>query len=280
MIDTKISKKATNAELELSVKAQTEYSNWRAIDDAPEDHGLSDLQCLQVNLIRWEVHNFGVQAKWTSALGSFEELGELLEAVEEADEEGVLDAIGDFMVFSVNLCTKLGLDFDAINTYALGRVGSFSGMDTLIAIWKGVGTLSHVLLKTEQQIRGYDDRSVCRRDGAIAMARIVSAVTELAFAQDIAAEAVLFGVATEVMKRDWVKYPETGFPEEPYGTESASFTSGGCAGGPSPSELAAAPTMAFSSIPETGRYQDGDGVVRYVVDGNEVSEQAFEAQRR
>lgn len=273
MIDTKISKKATNAELELAVKSQLAYSEWRAIDDDPKEHGFSDLRCLQIELIRWEVHNFGVQKQWTSTLGIFEELGELIEAIGEAQDEDVIDAIGDFMVYTVNLCTKVGLDFESIMDHANSLVGSMSGMDTLMAIWKAVGKLSHIILKAEQKIRGYDDRSVKRRDAAIVLGRLVAAVTELAFAADISAEATLFGVAHEVMKRDWVKYPLTGLPEQPTAdlalvTEGVEVSRNGV------------PSLAFNSVPETGRWQDGEGVTHYVVDGSEVTEEVFEAQRR
>lgn len=225
MIDTKISKTATNDELELAVQSQLAYSEWRAVDDDPREHGYSDLRCLQIDLIRWEVHNFGTQAQWTSALGMFEELGELLEAIGEADDEEINDAFGDFMTFTVNLATKIGLDFECIMDHAHSQVGRLSGLDTLTAIWKSVGALSHVLLKEEQKVRGYDDRNVKRRDAAIVLGRMVSAVNELAFAADISAEAVLFHVAHGVMQRDWVKYPLTGFPEEDTSTPALSLVS-------------------------------------------------------
>ncbi len=210
MTETKISKKATDEELALAVTARDAFDTYGGIDGDPREEGLTELRCLQVDLIRWEVHNFSTQPPWTTTLGIFEELGELVEAIGEAQDEEVIDAIGDFMVYSVNLCTKMRLDFYNIMAHADNLLGSRTGMDTLIEIWKNVGKLSHVILKSEQKIRGYEDKAVTRRDACIVIARLVSAVTELAFTNDISTEATLLGVAKEVMQRDWIKYPLTG----------------------------------------------------------------------
>lgn len=93
--------------------------------DAP-DVPWPDWQALQVRLARWERCNFGIQPLYRNVLGACEELGELSHALlkheqqirgqsaSEAFRETAGDAIADTVVYLMNLCTKLRLDFDAL----------------------------------------------------------------------------------------------------------------------------------------------------------------------
>jgi NTP pyrophosphatase (non-canonical NTP hydrolase) len=101
--------------------------------DAPDLPGerMSNLQTL---LARWEIRNFGAQPGRTNAAGVSEEVGELAEAVlalaaaagkikaeqgiRVTDDEQlralVADAVADIQVFSINLCTKMRVDYGTL----------------------------------------------------------------------------------------------------------------------------------------------------------------------
>lgn len=81
---------------------------------------------LQQRLSRWETRNFGQGTFEHAALGVAEESGELCHAVLkhaqkirgmgdiEVLREKAGDAIADIVIYSINLCSKLGLDFGTL----------------------------------------------------------------------------------------------------------------------------------------------------------------------
>lgn len=97
------------------------FSTYAAIDapDTPADVWSK----LQVDLCRWERHNFEHQPIYRNVLGVCEEAGELAHAVlkheqairgcadYDAFREEAGDAILDIVVYAMNACTKLRLDF-------------------------------------------------------------------------------------------------------------------------------------------------------------------------
>lgn len=85
MIETKISKAATSEELRIVVSSMLSYAKWRSLDGCPRAAGFNELQCLQVDLMRWERKNFGLAESYTSALGVIEEVGELEDAQDDED---------------------------------------------------------------------------------------------------------------------------------------------------------------------------------------------------
>lgn len=98
------------------------------------------LSALQVQLCRWQTRNFGAQPDVRNVLGMAEELGELIEGVlglavsigkvahstlkheqkirgmadDETFRRAVADAIADTMVFTMQLCTNLRMDFGTL----------------------------------------------------------------------------------------------------------------------------------------------------------------------
>lgn len=106
---------------------------------------------MQVTLARWQNDRFGdvPATDCHMALGVIEELGEAFD--EDATAEDAIDALGDVMVYSSQLCTAnrlaVGPVIDLACLYL--KAGHCHGSAVTIA-----GMLAHVALKHAQNIRG------------------------------------------------------------------------------------------------------------------------------
>lgn len=163
---------------------------------------------LQIRLSRWQVENFGVQPTYRQLLGCIEEVGELLEAVEDGNEEAVVDAFGDFQVFSAQLCTAMRLDFGTLARDAFHGTHFTPGSDGF-TVWvnlsKALARLAHVTLKNEQNIRGYEDVERARLHTGVYLRRALLQFGALCLTNDIVMEAAYFTTAETVLQRVWKK---------------------------------------------------------------------------
>lgn len=82
-----------------------------------------DLSKLQRDVSEWRFKNFGITPTYYPLLGVVEEIGELAHAYlkqaqgirkDENFEEHIKDAIGDTVIFLMDLCDKLGYDLKEI----------------------------------------------------------------------------------------------------------------------------------------------------------------------
>lgn len=86
----------------------------------------------------------------------------------------------------------------------------------LLGVVEEVGELCHAVLKGKQGIRGMDDeakRVACIRD---AVGDIQVFLAGFCSYEGITMQATFELTAEEVMRRDFRKYPLTGFPPAPY----------------------------------------------------------------
>ncbi len=85
--------------------------------------------------------------------------------------------------------------------------------DCFLGVVEEVGELSHVMLKSKQSIRGWDDhkKQVAAKKDAIA--DIVIFLFGFCDANGWDLGELITEVAKEVLQRDWRKYPRTGRPE-------------------------------------------------------------------
>lgn len=109
-------------------KAREAFDGYAALDapHLPLLDGEVNLSALQVQLYRWQVRNFGVPSELAILAGATEELGELAHALlkhhqgirgmanREAMREAAGDAIADVVVYLIQLCTALRLDFGTL----------------------------------------------------------------------------------------------------------------------------------------------------------------------
>ena len=100
-----------------------------AFEDASKpDVRHSKLALIQQNLFKWQREQFGNTPLAHLALGVAEEVGELSHAILKRDqgirgfddkkkfEEAVADAIADTAIYSINLCSTLGIDYETVLT--------------------------------------------------------------------------------------------------------------------------------------------------------------------
>ncbi len=143
--------------------ANAVWENFATIDG--EEVPPNTLDAMQVQLCRWQRRNFGDVSPIDKVdihmgLGIIEEFGEALSATEMLGPKGKLDGLGDVCVYAGQLLNA--------NRLAIRPVMDLA--DLLAADWDGdpdqpepmklAGLFSHVLLKHEQKIRGYDKRDV------------------------------------------------------------------------------------------------------------------------
>lgn len=106
-----------------------------AFDESRKSQPISDWLVLRQKLLaEWQAKNFGKTTNAQIALGVAEETGELAHAVlkhsqgirEFADRDYFLakaaDALADIAVYSMNLCSRLGLDYGTLIREASANV--------------------------------------------------------------------------------------------------------------------------------------------------------------
>ena len=83
--------------------------------------------------------------------------------------------------------------------------------DPFFGVVEEVGELSHAILKKKQEIRG----TAKEHEDAItdAVADIVIFLSDFCALHDIDFESCVLETWDKVKKRDWKKYPKTGFPD-------------------------------------------------------------------
>lgn len=156
--------------IDLSMERFSEYAGIPA-GQLPEDEASS----LQVRLYRWQAHNFPTTESddLRMVLGIVEEFGEFAEARSWEDED---DAVADAMIFSIQLCTQMRLDWGVLLRYAFDQRKYISPrVDTI-----SLGRLAHAVLKGAQGIRGLNDKAKYRERVAHAL---IELYTDLAHGQ-------------------------------------------------------------------------------------------------
>lgn len=181
---------------------------------------------VQVRVCRWQIHNFGIVPARAQTLGIGEEIGELAESVfgdlgEWGDdsfntfpafcEANVIDAIADAMVYTTQLATCWRLDAGTL--WRASDTVTWTARPTsltMLAMAATVGRLNRAALKSEQKIRGYDQRDKTRRIVADNIARLFFFARALGKQLGIDVWKGFVATAEQVMERDWVQFPTNG----------------------------------------------------------------------
>lgn len=93
----------------------------------------------------WSAHNFPMNTILAPAMGVLEEYAEYLFENDSNDKK--MDALGDMMIYSANLCGMLGLDFGLLITQVLQQQNDRYGSRVMGSM------LMHNILKYYQRIR-------------------------------------------------------------------------------------------------------------------------------
>ena len=116
----------------------------------------------------WAQRNFDAEKGWEQALhplaGVTEEIGELSFAEERSDTLAMKDAIGDVMIYLLDVCNRTGIKIDNCPKSTPAVVNAAIGGKFFQRVWKPVGALNHAVLKTVQKIRGEEEHEQAARD--------------------------------------------------------------------------------------------------------------------
>jgi hypothetical protein len=191
---------------------------WKSAHETFEEYAAMDvphlpadpMSALQVRLHRWQVANFGWQPSWAMVLGIAEEA--LDETQESSNVDELIDAIGDALIYTTQLCTDLRLDFGVLLREAKIRspiipVPNATGIGVMAS---AIGKIARAILKSEQGIRGFNDSDRIRAvvaDALVGMllwclCRLSKPWMDVEDAYRITAE--------HVMTRNWRADPVTG----------------------------------------------------------------------
>lgn len=166
---------------------------------------------LQIQHRDWQMKAFSAEATSrehhlsTMVHGITEEgCWELLDAIELADVDDQIDAIGDILIYACAIATELGLDFAAITQEMdVGFVTEPAG-DPTISLMRAIGKLNHIVGKQRQKTRGFDDFAKVRVVGGVVLTRVYRIVQWMAYCNDWDLRNLFKVVLTKVMERDWV----------------------------------------------------------------------------
>lgn len=111
----------------------------------------------------WVLHNFGKGHPHQPMLGMLEELGELIDSVDEWDVKEIRDALADAVIFCADYCTKRGWDFDKLyptpDNLGGARIMASRDVDRSLRVaFRELARAAHHQLKTEQAIRGTPEK--------------------------------------------------------------------------------------------------------------------------
>lgn len=155
-------------------------------------------------------HKQCLETAYEPLLGMFEELGELNDA---KNEDELIDAIGDTMVFMADYCSCMNIALQFIEAessviHQSNVVLTMNGRHYLHLI-KEIGKLSHAHLKTVQKIRTNEDHFIVITNSLMF---IVSYLKTILIHSDsiLTFEQVIMKVWDNVKHRDWNINKENG----------------------------------------------------------------------
>lgn len=179
-----------------------------------------DFEDFQQQSYPWFEKNFGpiertksgVKYQHQPLLGIVEELGELVEAInlaenddEEEGQEAIVDAIGDVMVYMCDYCRVMGWSIAELEP-DICRIDYAT--DTL-AIF--AGKLCHSHLKMEQGIRGTtEDHTESIKH---MLSGLIITMVNICWDNNLDFDVVVSNTWDEVSKRDWKKNKQDGINE-------------------------------------------------------------------
>lgn len=166
-----------------------------------------NLTQLQEEMKPWVQHNFGDRPASQPLRGIIEELGELQEALHEADNEKVMDAVADCIIFMADYCNCRGYSMERIELCRVNEwVTPYHGSAGLVLVI--LGMLAHHDLKKEQGIRVNEDHDALIQQQ---LGRILDYLCTILALRGISEYmSVVEKTWNKVKQRDWKAKPATG----------------------------------------------------------------------
>lgn len=152
----------------------------------------------------WNDHNFPNKAPHQPLLGVVEECCGELQTIEGFEQGLFDDAVGDTCVYLADYCNQNVIDLEDAVTSFTPKPWDYQEATNGLAFY--CGQLCHAHLKMEQKIRGNEQHAVRKIE---AVGGIIWHLSRWPSVRWLETATKVFA---EVSKRDWIKYPQTGFP--------------------------------------------------------------------
>lgn len=155
------------------------------------------------------------------SMGMSEELGELVDANYDQDVNEGLDAIADIAIYSLSFMWFAKLEVQEVLLFGkqTSRYEAGPHADPVVeeqrlmdGLTYFIGRLSHHTLKEEQSIRKNEDHWHGMRFCLCYIWKLMYRLSERSFARDL--NELVKAVASEVLKRDWQKNPDTAHEDD------------------------------------------------------------------
>lgn len=172
------------------------------------------LRQVQQDHDKWSRYNFPDAQPWEPLLGIVEEAGELAAALrihELHKVDHVTDAVGDLVLFMADYCTKNNLSLSDCWRWCADRHWDAQKvMDSVDRVLLTIaGPLCHHHLKREQKIRGaYNSH---QKEISVLLGTLLATAEVVCSSVGTSLEAAVATTSAQVWRRDWQKYPQTGY---------------------------------------------------------------------
>lgn len=165
---------------------------------------MKSLEQLCEEHVMWVTRNFGapsISRCAQPALGITEEFGELSEALGEERIEAIRDACADALIFSMDLCACLGLNFTESFVDGVSRRHEIEG-SVDAHVLELLGKLSHHTLKTVQGIRHEENHK--ERLSRVVLPELFYVLQSIAASYEFDLQQALVDTWDKIVsKRDW-----------------------------------------------------------------------------
>lgn len=167
------------------------------------------LSQLQDEMKPWVLHNFGERPSSQPLRGIVEEIGELMQALEQNDLEAAQDGVADCMIFMADYCNASRYSIARLSTVVRGTP-PWSGdhLDDAPQLLQVLGRLNHHDLKKEQGIRKGEDHDQGIMDALAQIAGFLATLCSMRGWPSI--ETLVEKTWSKVKLRDWKKNAVTG----------------------------------------------------------------------
>lgn len=162
---------------------------------------------LSEQVSEWSLKNFGKQIPDRPLIGVVEEVGELIEHLHEANQEKIIDSVGDIMVYLADFSGRLGLKISTSLKTPDVEPDQLSKLDLKEAIFILVGRMCHSYLKMVQSIR-VNENHMANLEANIV--NLIGKLWTLSHYQGFQLDEAVNTTWDEVKQRNWKNNPVNG----------------------------------------------------------------------
>jgi len=167
-----------------------------------------DFHQLQAEMRPWQAHNFPGRSDWQPVMGMCEELGELIDA---PDQAAMRDSVADCCIFMADACNALAFDMEtlwvkrtqlSISVFDVAH-HDISRYHAQLGLFSTVARFQHHFLKLHQGIRGSEAEH--RHAMTLALRDLLADLELIARSMEVDLIPLVAETWAKVKQRDWQK---------------------------------------------------------------------------